>query len=208
MSVKLEAGQWYRTRSMGIVYFVGLKPVSKHGYCGVLCSKNGDSLSCRSDGRYSNETPEHPYDIIEHLPDCTGFDWVPKPKLQLREGAWYERKDGKVVGPCKPYDDEQTDGLWSMGGCWYRDDGSTPHEPWHLIREVEPPKPPEPKYRAFKNAEEFKPHRDKWWKYKDGDVIWPPACYSDEGYCDTDWDYCFVNQVFDDGTPFGIRIDE
>ena len=130
MSVKLEAGQWYRTLANQIVKCIHVHP--NRGY--LLVFKDG---SC---GYYP------PDQAKEHLPDCTGFDWVAPPKAT--------------------------------------------------------------KYRPFANAEEFKPHRDKWWKYDAGEVFWPPSCYSDEGYGGADWDYCFENQVFEDGTPFGVRVDE
>ena len=85
-----------------------------------------------------------------------------------------------------------------------------------IIRKIEKPA----RYRPFANAEEFKPHRDRWltrkahfdpgpldgaWgvcSYDDGGVWWANSRKStyqeefDSGRC------------FDDGTPFGVRIDE
>lgn len=40
------------------------------------------------DGRYSKIIGEHNFDAIEHLPDCTGFDWEPKPH-QWKVGDWF-----------------------------------------------------------------------------------------------------------------------
>ena len=144
--VKLEAGQWYRTRGRKIVYVFGKRIAGKSVFSFLAEFKNGYQTGFTKDGRHTDGGGDSIYDLVEHLPGCDGFDW-------------------------------------------------------------EPPKP-QPKYRPFKNAKEFKPHRDKWWKYKDGDVVWPPACYSDKGYSDTDWDYCFENQVFEDGTPFGVEVTE
>jgi hypothetical protein len=147
-------------------------------------------------------------DIIEHLPDCTGFDWVPAPKLQLREGAWYERKDGVVVGPCKK---SGLDDLpWFFGNFFYRNDGTNNATDWcYLIREVDPPQPPQPKYRPFKNAEEFKPFRNCWWYRDDSDgrKHFPPMYYSDSFHGGISFAYRFKTCFFEDGTPFGVLDD-
>jgi hypothetical protein len=86
-----------------------------------------------------------------------------------------------------------------------------------VIRKIEKPA----KYRPFKDAEEFKPHRDRWLTrkdksdsthldgacrvvaYSDGYLWWADgrdSTYKDE----FDHGRCFD----DDGTPFGVRIDE
>lgn len=73
--------------------------------------------------------------------------WTPcsrevKPPLQLREGAWYERRDGKIVGPCNW---NELVNLWRVGGpnynyhgLWY---GRNQPSEYDLIREVPPPQP-------------------------------------------------------------------
>jgi hypothetical protein len=214
--IKLQAGQWYRTRGGEIVYCVGQKPIADE-YPFIACLETGGIRELAANGCYWANRESNKKDIIEHLPDCTGFDWVPpkrpdapegwrwledeekiqdgdrywnkklevpnfldsvwvyinytcnhakvvmpgiwgvlrkiEPKLQLREGAWYERKSGDIVGPCK----KRTDGLscndhhWVVGNASYQDDGTSIYNPFvNLIREVDPPKPPQPKYRAFK----------------------------------------------------------
>jgi hypothetical protein len=86
-----------------------------------------------------------------------------------------------------------------------------------IIRKIEKPA----RYRPFANAEEFKPHRDRWLtrkarfdpgpldgacrvcSYDDGGVWWAntqKSTYQEE----FDSGRCFD----DDGTPFGVRIDE
>jgi hypothetical protein len=76
-----------------------------------------------------------------------------------------------------------------------------------IIRKIEKPA----KYRQFKDAEEFKPHRDRWWRYndsEDSEHVQPPAAYSKIGPMGSNWEQAFMGRVFDDGTPFGVKIDE
>jgi hypothetical protein len=152
--IKLEAGQWYRVRTGGIVYVASVS--EKHD--AYLLESATTPYYCKASGKHFFGTDG--WDIIEHLPDCTGFDWVPPPKLQLREGAWYERKDGKIVGPCEPYKNPSwaPEANWEVAGRWYSDDGKNPAPETNLIREVEPP---QPKYRPFANLKEFYPHHNR-----------------------------------------------
>jgi hypothetical protein len=76
-----------------------------------------------------------------------------------------------------------------------------------IIRKIEKPA----KYRPFKDADEFKPHRARWWRYndsEDSDFSHPPAAYSKIGPMGSNWEQAFSGRVFDDGTPFGVKIDE
>jgi hypothetical protein len=200
MSVKLESGQWYRNRDGEIAYCVG--PLGYKDVNKFLCHyEPGEVEEYFTSGEIgSNEDSD--LDIIEHLPDCTGFDWVYTPKLQLREGAWYERNDGKIVGPCLSYHENgQPDRKWNVSPFWYRDDGTNCYKDSYLIREVEPP---QPKYRPFKSAQEFKPFRDKWWRWKSGDFVNPPQKYSDSVCGINGFVFMLESAEFEDGTPFGV----
>jgi hypothetical protein len=74
-----------------------------------------------------------------------------------------------------------------------------------IIRKIEQPA----KYRAFANAEEFKPHRDRWWSWKDDrSNTFPPAAFGKSGHHSHSWEASFDRKVFDDGTPFGVRVDD
>jgi len=77
-----------------------------------------------------------------------------------------------------------------------------------IIRKIEVPK----KYRPFANAEEFKPHRDRWWRYAVGGdylpQINPPIPYNELGVDGATWQQAFNGRVFDDGTPFGVEVTE
>ena len=145
--IKLEAGQWYRRRDKSIVYCLGFGPCKDNKYP-VLVTENED-CDCtewyKTDGTFTNNSAGSTNDIVEHLPDCTGFDWVAPPKA--------------------------------------------------------------PKYRPFKNAEEFKPHRDKWWKkVGDDDRIYPPSYYNDKYHGGLSFEYCLQSRFFEDGTPFGVEV--
>ncbi len=216
MGIKLEAGQWYRSRGGEICFVVGRSAAFESGAdFWVVEESHGANETFTEDGFFLSVRSEHHRDLIEHLPDCTGFDWVPAPKLQLREGAWYERADGNIVGPCERCEESttiRTDGIakWRIGCLWYSDVGTCPVYSNYLIREVEPPKP---KYRPFKNADDFKPYRDRWVKHKQSDVKKTMQCVScsSEGVtvCVSFMPYktAFDSLVFEDGSPFGVLDD-
>jgi hypothetical protein len=86
-----------------------------------------------------------------------------------------------------------------------------------IIRKIEKPA----KYRPFWDSEEFKPHRDRWVTRIDisDDEAQPGACraseYDDQGVWWNSTEYQTWKAAFDagrcfdnDGTPFGVRIDE
>jgi len=81
---------------------------------------------------------------------------------------------------------------------------------------------PEPTYRPFKNAEEFKPYRDEWFKHKESkcyDMYSSVTDYSDRGivlcdpYSEKDslkfrfytWGGFFEEFECENGDPCGIR---
>jgi hypothetical protein len=86
-----------------------------------------------------------------------------------------------------------------------------------IIRKIEKPAA----YRPFEDAEEFKPHRDRWLTRKDKSDLThvDGACrvvaYDDQGLWFTTGNYHTWEAAFhsgrcfdDDGTPFGVKIDE
>lgn len=76
-----------------------------------------------------------------------------------------------------------------------------------IIRKVEPPKP---KYRPFANADEFKPHRDRWIRSLENNGCWRPTAYTNECvFYDGLLRYSLlVNSVFDDtGEPCGVKVE-
>jgi hypothetical protein len=74
-----------------------------------------------------------------------------------------------------------------------------------VVRKAEKPK----QYRPFANAEEFKPHREKWWKWiEDTSGVFPPASYNEFSHEDETWIDSFHFKVFEDGSPFGVEVSE
>ena len=86
-----------------------------------------------------------------------------------------------------------------------------------IIRKIEKPA----RYRPFANAEEFKPHRDRWLTRKDkSDQTHLDGACRVVAYCDNHlWWADGRNSTYkdelnhgrcfdDDGTPFGVKIDE
>ena len=73
-----------------------------------------------------------------------------------------------------------------------------------IIRKIEKPAT----YRPFKDAEEFKPHRDRWWRFNDtpDGLIFPHSPYNDNGPSGCTWQQAFNGRAFDDGTPFGVEV--
>lgn len=131
--------------------------------------------------------------------------------LQLREGAWYERRDGEVVGPCIHSPASNSDKMpWRVGSYWYPGYGRiiACERDWDLIREVPAPTPPQPTYRPFANSEEFTPFRAKFFRHKDVNKHYPPPCYDDHGIqtkgVECNFEQAFEFFEFEDGTPFGM----
>ena len=110
-------------------------------------------------------------------------------------------------------------------GEWYIDNDGTPYlnplsesvYPHPIIRKIEKPAT----YRPFANAEEFKPHRDRWLTRKDkSDQTHLDGACRVVAYCDNHlWWADGRNSTYkdelnhgrcfdDDGTPFGVKIDE
>ena len=88
---------------------------------------------------------------------------------------------------------------------------------WPVIRKIEEPA----KYRPFASDEEFESHRDRWVSRidKSDSDAQPGACragaYDQHGVWFASGDYHFWQDAFeagrgfdDDGTPFGVRLDD
>jgi hypothetical protein len=79
-----------------------------------------------------------------------------------------------------------------------------------IISKIEEPA----RYRPFESAEEFKPHRDRWVRRVLDELVFRCTSYGGGAlvvYGDLlpTFSEAFAEFVFDDdGTPFGVRIDE
>ena len=200
--LKVEAGKYYRTKSgevHGPMFRLWEQDafhwVYKKGY-GGLWSDSGkhNSLSGASD-------------FVAEVPAT----------VKVAAGKYYKQRDGVVIGPMvylcgggpwpwaiegKRRGDQWSDsGKRCLEGCENTD----------LVEEV---RAPQPTYRPFASAEEFKPFRDKWIQRKpeeDGTVhgAFQSTSYSDEG-CYVGDDYTSYADLlpwkFEDGTPCGMKV--
>jgi len=78
------------------------------------------------------------------------------------------------------------------------------HGHYLIVRKIEKPK----QYRPFANGDEFKPHRDRWWRWKAVDRAQPPVWYEEKCHGTVSWQQSFDEKEFDDGSPFGVEVNE
>jgi hypothetical protein len=86
---------------------------------------------------------------------------------------------------------------------------------WMPIPEFKPlPDPPAPTYRPFANAAEFEPHKGRWiYLLKDRSNQMLICSFSERGVWHagkfTYWHEMLSQAAFsDDGTPFGVKVEE
>ena len=136
---------------------------------------------------------------ITPLPDCTGWDWDPAPKHPPVPEGW------RVIDKEKDLPKQASD-KFVFGNGWktVADANGGFDMARYYIRRIEPT------YRPFASAEEFRPHRDRWWKYKDDsrETVRQPFAYSDLGHGNETWAQSLGRKVFDDGSPFGVEVKE
>ena len=204
MTLQIKANNFYRTRGGEIAYIAAIVPFGfPHPVLGVI----GDSPKNWTLSGSFNLNDQNLNDLVEHIPDCDSFDWVPKPKIQVEVGKKYVMANGDVVGPmekeqaCDSYHFYFNGMHWDIEGIRKNQSFRNTH---NIVSEyIEP----EPVYEPFANAAEFAPHRDKWVMRLDGD-----GCYRFNGYDDTGvWSvngtrYTYKDLFrfrFDDGKPCG-----
>jgi hypothetical protein len=188
-----------------------MSPIKDDNYPALVSSDEDceDTEWHKADGSYSNAKFGSSNDIIEHLPDCTGFDWVPPKPVEAPDGWRLLTKGERIVREDRWWDGKEwkdlLDGRSIVGEQWE----DRTHHP--VARKIEPP---QPKYRPFKDRAEFKPFRDKWVKYKQSDVGKTMLCvsFSNEGVTAgvsfMPYKTAFDSLVFEDGSPFGVLEDE
>jgi len=84
-------------------------------------------------------------------------------------------------------------------------DGSLPqYSPSDIY--VVPIEPPATQYRAFKNAAEFEPYRDLWWRHKLQSLNDqnPPMAFNDSFHGRVSWKESLATKVFCGDLPFGV----
>jgi len=209
MSVKLEAGNWYRNRDGKIFYCIGESKAMMSGGDSWLVEDEMGSNECfYANGRFV-DYEENKRDLTEHLPDCDGFDWVPPKRPDAPEGwRWLEDDEKIQDGDCywgKKYSDKEfidDKASFYIGQTWVRLKHLMPHT-WGVLREVNPPAP---KYRPFANREEAFPFCDGWW-LDDGDPVRIARVSNDYVFVGGraySFDMAFASLKRPDGTLFGV----
>lgn len=77
--MKIEAGQWWQTRHAGKAHIRYVAPESMdYPVFAVLRDNNKcySEIYCLN-GKYYSTTSGSGYDLMTHLPECTGWDWQP-----------------------------------------------------------------------------------------------------------------------------------
>ena len=161
------------------------------------------------------------------------YEWplfypAPEPTYSERQAQWVKEnnvKEGTKVRVTRTFTEDEDgsrcrehDDLVGMTGVVYNiyshnigvdmSDGSFRPIPYFALEVIK-----EPTYRPFKNAEEFKPYREKWLRYKHNIDAPSYEAFRPFRYSDDDiellklltWEQAFNDVIFEDGTPFGIK---
>lgn len=98
-TVQMQSG-WYRNRGREIVLALCRIPdvvnnVTNHW---IIINKNGIIYRISDLGRYISEKYDSDIDVVEHLPDCTGFDWVPIIRSKTPQvGEWWRNTQSGTI---------------------------------------------------------------------------------------------------------------
>ena len=212
--IKLQAGHWYRDRQGEILYCISTGAPRHKGPMIFVCEyRNRNCDFFRENGWYTDPN-EKIKDLIEHLTDCTGFDWVPPKRPDAPEGWRWLEDDEKIQDGDNYWNKRHKDGnpfpdlvYSSVGKTW---NGIKPKYDhcWGVLRKIEPP---QPKYRPFKDGVEFEPFRDEWFcdsvntsfRVKvtayDSEHVWFAGASVGQRYAEA-----FKHRKREDGTPFGV----
>jgi hypothetical protein len=125
--MEIKANNWYRTRGGDIAYVAAIAPFSHVNYP-LYGWTAKETRSWTLDGKWMRGELSQP-DLVEHLPDCNGFDWVPTPKIKLEFNGKYLQANGEVVGPISLlhsgefcYYDIKLARVWNESGIRLNDD--------------------------------------------------------------------------------------
>jgi len=147
--------------------------------------------------------PLKPETLID-VPNLPGRKWV----VEIDKGVWLAPWDGDpgrtlVLGSAKLFDSQEEASKAVAEVRTYR---QIECAKIYTVEQV-----PEPaKYRPFASAEEFRPHRDRWLRYKHSAVTarvsWVRHDMVEIGKHGIYWRTLFHDYVFDDnGEPCGVR---
>jgi hypothetical protein len=149
----------------------------------------------------------------------------PEPTYAERQAQWVKEnnvKAGTKVRVTRTFTDDEDgsccwehDDLVGMTGVVYNiyshnlgvnmSDGSFRAVPYFALEVIK-----EPIYRPFKNAEEFKPYRDEWFRVKNGGGFDSVRYYDNDGVKDSTGNFITYQKLFEagereNGEPCGVR---
>ena len=208
--LKVEVGKWYRCRDGSATKIVGYREGATYG---EYCYRDKFGMTYRIDGAWTFKPSQH--DLVEEIPEPEP-DYIELHKasgLKVGDRVRIEKKTepkgwapnwnpdmGSEVGKVGSVaSDESESGFRVQTDSTY---------PWYFpatsLVKVEP------KWRPFANADEFKPYRDRWWRYKNDHPtnIRPPGAYDVHGFVGHKWERCLEILEFEAGAPFGIEVTE
>lgn len=90
--MKIEKTGWYRRRDGELAYVYGILPesVRRSTYSASGVTAHGLLVTWTLDGIHTKDVPGD-MDLIEYLPDCTGWDWKPE--------RWRDAKLDDILTP-------------------------------------------------------------------------------------------------------------
>ncbi len=216
--IKLQAGQWYRDGQGDIVYCIGFNPCQDttiRNYSWMCCTKDTHVRYYTGGGKF-DQLKQCLKDIIEHLPDCDSFDWVP-PKRPNAPDGWRWLEDEEKIQEGDRYWNKKLevpnflDSACVYVNCTCNKAKAVMPGIWGVLRKIEPP---QPKCRPF-TCSELDALRGKWIVFESGggisemQITWirkyPNGKYTINSY---GGDWLFGNAKFiHDGSPFGVIDD-
>lgn len=135
----------------------------------VVITFKGGGTQYRTVAGECVEGEMYPGDLVSFAPpECDAFTWkAPEP---IKVGDWVEVVDA-FTSACP------VDSYWKVTEI-HADGDARINDWWHHPNRLRKCDPPSATYRAFANAEEFKPHADRWITLVDGDVYMKVSDFS------------------------------
>jgi hypothetical protein len=162
---------------------------------GDNCGQVLQILECGSIGSYA----------WKHIVRCVA--WIPISELPAFEPIPDPPEGWRFVETGEAFDKRAK--FWSEGRSeWILTQQLDNYDPSiKYIVPIDPPAPPEPQYRPFRDAAEFAPHRDRWIRTPAQETIRQVIHYSDRGVDGMTYRMLFEERTFDDGTPCGVKVE-
>lgn len=139
-TLQLREGAYYRRRDGEVIDSPARLVPPRGGRALTYPWDVGGDMYTDEGHYYADDDYPFPLDLVEEVPDPN-----PAPKLQIREGAYYRRRDGvEMSAPAVWSSDGPADEQpWDVGGLYYTRDGH--YHPWEgenpcdLVEEIPAP---------------------------------------------------------------------